>query len=454
MAARTLEARLRGRLLAALAPAFALVALASVGVTSRALDAADDEMARGRARAVLHALAVEIGEGDTLPVATREALEAAEGDGVRARLRGVPDALAGSREIPPSLVSLAEGTCGEADDARGQPWRACAVTDGAREIVLAVGVSAHHAVVRTLAESMLAVVLLALLAAVWAARVAVTRPLASLGALVAWSERAPRDRASPPPPPPPAGDAIEVDRLAASFDALVRQLMDAVARARATSAHIAHELRTPLTALRAELDAVAHALAPGPLPASPGRAVARMQEDVARIERVIDAILVLASDEGAARIDSVVNVADVARKLAPAGTDVRAPDEALVDADPRLIELALSNLLENAVKYGGGRAEQVLVSRAGDGVRLAVVDDGPGLDAAARARMFERYWRAAGASDGEGRGLGLALVRAVAERHGGVADARPNASGTGLDVGLTLGPLLGWHDAAGDAPSR
>ena len=452
MAARTLEARLRGRLLAALAPTFALVALASVLVTSRALDAADDEMARGRARAVLHALAVEIGEGDALPVATREALEAAEGEGVRARLRGVPDALAGSAEIPAALASLADGTCGEASDARGQPWRACAVTDGARGIVLAVGVSAHHAVVRTLAESMIAVVLLALLAAVWAARVAVARPLASLGALVAWSERALGDRGAPPPPPPPAGDAVEVDRLAASFDALVRQLVDAVARARATSAHIAHELRTPLTALRAELDAIARARAPGP--AGPEAAVARMQEDVARMERVIDAILVLASDEGAARVDSVVNVADVARKLAPPGTDVRAPDEALVDADPRLVELALSNLLENAVKYGGGRAERVLVARAGGAVRLAVVDDGPGLDAAARARMFERYWRAAGARDGAGRGLGLALVRAVAERHGGVADARPNASGRGLDVGLTLGPLLAWHDAAEDPPAR
>jgi two-component system sensor histidine kinase TctE len=122
---------------------------------------------------------------------------------------------------------------------------------------------------------------------------------------------------------------------------------------------------------------------------------------------------------------------------------VQAPDEALVEADERLIRLALRNLLDNASKYAAGPT-LVRVARNDQGARISVLDRGPGLDANARARMFERYWR--GAADSEGRGLGLALVREVAERHGGSADARPGPDGIGLEVSMTVGKLVGWYD--------
>jgi two-component system sensor histidine kinase TctE len=113
--------------------------------------------------------------------------------------------------------------------------------------------------------------------------------------------------------------------------------------------------------------------------------------------------------------------------------------------------LALRNLVDNARKYGGG-ARAVRVSREEDHVRLTVVDEGPGVDADARARMFERYWR--GTGDGEGRGLGLSFVRAVAERHGGEARAVPGPAGRGLEVSLTFGRLLAWREPAPPSPSR
>jgi signal transduction histidine kinase len=221
----------------------------------------------------------------------------------------------------------------------------------------------------------------------------------------------------------------------------VGALVEALARARASSVHIAHELRTPLTAMIAELDG---------MPAS--EQAARLRGDAEHLARVIEAILVLSAPRPASRAGMfappprrgsvIVNVADVARKLAPTGVEVEAPDEALVEAEPELVELAVHNLIENASKYAPGGARVVRVAREADRVRVGVVDQGPGVRD--RDRMFDRYWREA--EGGEGRGLGLALVRAVAERSGGHADARAGAGGAGLDVGFSLGPLLGWSE--------
>jgi signal transduction histidine kinase len=262
-------------------------------------------------------------------------------------------------------------------------------------------------------------------------------------ALVGWSERIVETEQAVPPPP---ARTREVVRLEEAFDTLVRRLLETLARERTSSAHIAHELRTPLTAIVAELESLS-------LQDEPGRAaVARVRADVTRLGDVIDAILVLSTRTGSSppprrgattKGYAVVNVADVARELAPRGVRVDAPDEALVEGDERLVALALRNLLDNARKYAGG-ADAVRVSRAGDAVRLAVLDHGPGLNEAERARMFDRYWR--GAADGDGRGLGLALVRAVAERHGGGVRADPGPDGKGLDVSVTLGGVVGWHE--------
>jgi signal transduction histidine kinase len=176
--------------------------------------------------------------------------------------------------------------------------------------------------------------------------------------------------------------------------------------------------------------------------------VDRVLEDLARFADVIDAILVLsAGPQLRARDEAVVNLADLAREVAPEGVAVHAPDEALLEMDERLVKLALRNLLDNARKYALG-ARHIRVSRDASNVRVAVVDEGPGLDPEARAHMFERYWR--GAADGEGRGLGLALVRAVAERYGGRAEARLGPGGIGLEVSMTFGRLVEWHE--GPAP--
>jgi signal transduction histidine kinase len=436
MGARTLEARLTSRLVALAGAGLLSVGAASVLVTDRVLDASDTRAALSSAERVRDTLARELSEGDSLAEALREAGASEVASGVILSIQSGGNVLAGARSLP----EIHPGGCETFRDARGQPWRACAARAEDPRVVAAVGIAGHRAIVWTLLRGMVAVVLV-VLAGMWlAVRRALRAPLADLGAVVRWTaEIADAEPARPPPPV----QTIEIAQLESAFDALVRRLLEALARERASSAHIAHELRTPLAAMVVELENIRAA------DEDSRAAIGRVRGDVARFADAIDAILVLsAGARGAGSADTVVNVADLVRDLAPAGTNVEAPDEALVPADERLVRLAVRNLVENAGKYASG-ARVLRVSQEGKAVRLSVIDHGPGLDGPARGRMFDRYWR--GSADGEGRGLGLALVRAVAERHGGRAEARPGPDGRGLEVSMTLDGLEGWH---AEAPGR
>ena len=436
MGARTLEARLTARLVALAGAMLVAVGISAVVVTERALDASDTDAARAHATSAREALERERVEGDSPQEARREVTADAEGQGVRLSIRQ-DGAIVGA----PIPAGIAPGDCAVVVDDRETPWRTCAAGEIPGTLVVAgVPMAAHRAAVQTLTRGMLTVVAIALLGMWLAVRRSLRAPLAELRSLVRWTKNIAE---AEPARAPPRTETWEIVQLEAAFDALVRRLLEALARERSSSAHIAHELRTPLTAIVTEL-AILH-----PTDEATDAAIARVLGDVARLSDVIDAILVLSA--GARRggsDDAVVNVADLARELAPAGASVEAPDEALVETDERLVRLALRNLIENARKYAAG-ARLVKVTRDGAFARVSVVDDGPGLDLAARERMFDRYWR--GSADHPGRGLGLALVRAVAERYGGRAEARSGDQGSGLEVSMTLDRLVCWHD---EAPER
>ena len=424
---RSLESELRRRLVLWIAPALVVIGASAVLITSRILDRADHDVARKRADELALAMDDELAEGDDFATAAGEVLSAVEREGGRGLVRAAGDERATKDGLPSPLAGLAPGACAVADGT----WIACGARHGRAEAVAATRIDAHRSAVAKLAAWMALVVALALLVAIAAVRAALRRPMRELSALAAWADGL--AGVSTEHARAPAASHAEVQRLATAFDTLVDRLLEALARERAQSGHIAHELRTPLAALRADLEM---------LPAELATTTERMRGDIARLERVIDAILVLSAPPSSSTSRDVVNVADAARAAAPTGVEVHAPDEALVAADPRLVDLALANLLENADKHAGG-ARAIEVTREGDAVAVSVLDAGAGVPDAELEKMFERYWR--GTADGRGSGIGLAFVRAVAERYGGTARARKRHDARGLAVGFTLAPLLGWE---------
>jgi two-component system OmpR family sensor kinase len=442
MVARTLESRLTVRFLVVGGAVSALVCATAVLLADRVMDESETTNARAIAGEARDLLESELNEGDRLDEALDEVVPAGRtADGaasvrITAYVRGAPPRGTGGVLLP----EVTAGTCATVNDARGAPWRACGAGTASGTVVAAVPLTGHRQAIGALARAMVGVNLAALVVLWLIVRRALRRPLAELAALVGWAGRI--VESTEPLPPPPAASR-EIADLAGAFDALVRRLMDVLARERASSAHIAHELRTPLTTITAGLHDL-HLRDD-----ASKEAVQKLRAEVARFADVIEAILVLSSSDRAARSDVVVNVADLARELAPAGVPVHAPDEALALADEALVALALRNLIGNAERHGRGPIG-IHVLRDGDLLRLEVVDAGPGVSETERARMFERYWR--GSADAEGRGLGLALVKAVAERHDGTAGVEGGPSGKGLRVFLTLGRVVGWHEP--ESPTR
>ena len=235
-----------------------------------------------------------------------------------------------------------------------------------------------------------------------------------------------------------SGRGDELDRLAALINAMldrIGQLMDGV---RAVSNNIAHDLRTPVTRARARLeDAAAHAEGADELRSAAERAVA----DLDGVTQVFEALLRIAEIEAGARrsafarLDAAPLLAGLA-DLYGAAADERGlrleleAHEALpLLGDAALLQQALANLLDNALKFSppGGRL-RLCGDRQDGRVRLTVSDEGPGIPEEDRARATERFFRGEAARHTPGFGLGLALAQAVAVLHGGallLEDAGP-----------------------------
>jgi signal transduction histidine kinase len=264
----------------------------------------------------------------------------------------------------------------------------------------------------------------------------VSRPLrriASVAARVDAGDLHPRiDRSG--------AQGAEVRVLADAFNHMLDRLTEAFAAQRAFVADASHELRTPLTVIRGQLEVLSATQSPDP---EEVRRVERLvQAEVARITRLVEDLLLLAKTEQSKllRIEPV-DVPSFVEEIWHANTLLASRRFQLdplpsgtLQADPDRLAQALRNLLANAIEHtttGRGLVRMRVEHSEAAHIRFIVDDDGPGIPAEERERVFDRFHRTDAARDraSGGTGLGLAIVDAIAKAHGGHVTAGASPAG-------------------------
>jgi signal transduction histidine kinase len=217
----------------------------------------------------------------------------------------------------------------------------------------------------------------------------------------------------------------ELAALGVSFNRMADTLSSTLLAQRDFVANASHQLRTPLTGIKLRLEAIRTE------GGSAGENAARAEEELDRLEALVDDLLALAAAATAPPVGATVDLSTVVdeaveRWQAPASeaekiVEAGRRDTALVFADPGDLAHVVDNLIENALRYTPRGARVTVESAATNGrAALVVADDGPGIPADDRARVFERFYRGAnGRRSGPGTGLGLAIVAELVERWGG-----------------------------------
>ncbi len=230
----------------------------------------------------------------------------------------------------------------------------------------------------------------------------------------------------------PEGGQDEIADLAHQFNTAAARIEQLVVSHKSLLANASHELRSPLARLRMGLELL------GDAPPTP-TARAELQRNIAELDQLVEEILLASRlDARDAELGAVGTVEPVdlvgltAEECArvDAELDVQAPPEALeLPGVSRLLRRALRNLLENARRYSDGGIT-VTLRRDGTWAEVRVADHGPGVPPDLRERIFEPFYRLPGASERAGGvGLGLALVRSIAQRHGGSVQCEDHPGG-------------------------
>ena len=223
-------------------------------------------------------------------------------------------------------------------------------------------------------------------------------------------------------PVPPGDD--EITRLARTMNGMLDRVEDAAQRQQRFVADASHELRSPLTRIRSEIEVDLAHPASGDLAAT-HRSVL---EETGKLQRLVDDLLALARSDAVRSVaaDKVVDLDDLvlqhARRVrtgARVAVESSGVTAAQVRGDGGELERAVANLVDNAVRHAARTVTLTLAEQGGLAV-LGVTDDGPGVPPADHERVFERFTRLDDARTGAGgAGLGLAIAREIARRHGG-----------------------------------
>jgi two-component system OmpR family sensor kinase/two-component system sensor histidine kinase QseC len=323
----------------------------------------------------------------------------------------------------PGLPMLNQVTLGYTDLAlRGEGWRAYGLQTANGVIQIAQPVRVRAGLARAAALRVAIPLILLLPAMIAFVAWIVGRGLEPLRQLTAEVER--RDAGSLRPLQS-LNLPGEIEPLVSELNRLLARLEQAFGAQRDFIADAAHELRSPLTALRLQLQLLDRA----PDPAARTEARARLGAAVERAIHLVEQLLALArSDPGGAPASAeLVDLAEVAAAAIADSRDLALTRdiEMALQAEPKLAVLGdaaalrtlARNLIDNAVRYtpAGGRV-LVRCRHTAAGPLLEVADTGPGIAAADRERVFDRFYRHPGTSE-SGTGLGLAIVKAIAARH-------------------------------------
>jgi two-component system sensor histidine kinase BaeS len=272
----------------------------------------------------------------------------------------------------------------------------------------------------------------AALVAGWLAR-RITRPL--VDAEVATSRMAAGDLDARVDVPP--GTDAEIASLAHSINTLAAGLARAQGLERQFLMSVSHDLRTPLTSIRGFAEAITDGTA-----AEPARAARVISSEAGRLERLVGDLLDLAKLDARRfsfdlrPVDVCEVVADTAAGFeraaadASVGLEVDVPDHPLIaSVDPDRLAQVVANLVENALKFASSHID-VTARAEGDGVLIAVTDDGPGIPVDDVPHVFERLYQSDRTPARQvGSGLGLAIVAELVDAMGGRVGAEPVAGG-------------------------
>ncbi len=322
----------------------------------------------------------------------------------------------------------------------GQRWRAYATWNATHTLQIQIVQSSdsRRMLVRQTLLQLLATSLALLVAALALAAWIVSRtvsPLRRMAQTVA--QRSPENLG-----PVDDSDAPEEVRpLSAAFNLLLERMREALAAERRFTADASHELRTPLAAIRAN----AQVLLGARNEAEKALTATDLLASVDRGARLIEQLLSLARADtpasgalqGEVMLDELLRRQVLEHAALASRRSVQlvvAAEAATVRGTAPLITVLLRNLLDNAIRYAPPHSTVTVGCRnLAGGVELTVSDKGPGIPTAERERIFERFYRIQG-SEEPGSGLGLSIVRRIAERHGAGVSIEPGPQGIGTVV--------------------
>lgn len=228
----------------------------------------------------------------------------------------------------------------------------------------------------------------------------------------------------------------ETGQLGKAFNDMLSSLASSKRAQQQLVQDAGHELRTPLTSLRTNVRVMQRYEELSP--ASRGRLLADVESETKELTSLVNELVELATDRRDEELPATVLLADVVRTVAErsrrrSGRPIEVvADDSRVVVRPQAVERAVSNLVENALKFSSGPVDVVVAAGA-----VRVSDRGPGVAESDLPRLFDRFYRSDAARALPGSGLGLSIVRDMAESHGGTVTAF-NREGGGAVIGFQL----------------